>query len=1092
MHMRVLIGVAVAAALFGVSDLHAQRLRGLTEGRGTDGARSATHVDVVDIPADSIFENHAIELDNRAWRFKLGDDLAWTSPGFYDTDWAMVVPDAPMSDSLTALARAAAARREPLMGWFRVQLRVDPRLVRRPVVLNVSSHGASEIYLNGELVYSSGGDVTLPGEAARVERPPLPIPVTFNSSTVVLAVRYNVGSQLEVRSALFDPDHFHIAVANEGLLTRSAASTRHEAGVMLSIFGLFAAIGFIHLLLYLFMRQPRSNLYFGIFAALFALYPLTQYFALGATDARLGMLLDQLGTMIAGPAMFALMVFLYAVFLKRLPFTFWVMAVVTLALMFTPFVLGGRNAALASWLILGAFALEGLRVLGIAAARRMDGSRIIGVGFALTFALWGFVALASFRGLALPADVFWASFLGVSLSSSVFLARGFAHNALGFRRMSQELSEVNRSLEAKVAERTLQVEERAAEAERRREYFQAVFENSPVAIVSLDLDGTVTSFNTAFERLFGYTHEEAVGRNIDDLVASGEDRARAIERTLKSAGGDLIRSEIGSRQCKDGSIIEVEHAGIPVEVGGQRVGIIALYHDVTELLRARREAEEASRTKSQFLANMSHELRTPLNAVIGYSEMLMEEAEDAGDGGYLPDLRKIHGSGRHLLGLINDILDLSKIEAGRMELYFETFELAPMIEEVATTIRPLIDKNGNALVLELSPQLGIARLDQVKVRQILFNLLSNASKFTENGTITLTLSRNRDLITFRVADTGIGMTPEQSAKLFQPFMQADASTTKKYGGTGLGLAITRHFCELMGGTIELDSEANRGTIFTVTLPADPAAAQPVVDELRPEALTGASSGTVLVIDDDATARDMLTRMLGKEGYRVVLASSGDEGLRLARDERPDVITLDVLMAGLDGWAVLSRLKGDVATCDIPVVVLTVIDDRNLGFALGAADYLTKPIERERLADALRRVRADERGGPVLVVDDESTVREMLRRILEKDGWRVVEAENGRIALDCMLEHEPAAVLLDLMMPEMDGFTFIDEMRRRGVVSGAPIIVLTAKSLTEADRQRLNGAVSNVLQKGEQSTVELLDEIRRSIDSTRRPAPAGGA
>jgi signal transduction histidine kinase/CheY-like chemotaxis protein len=513
-----------------------------------------------------------------------------------------------------------------------------------------------------------------------------------------------------------------------------------------------------------------------------------------------------------------------------------------------------------------------------------------------------------------------------------------------------------------------------------------------------------------------------------------------------------------------------------------------------ELEDAKVAAEAASRTKSQFLANMSHELRTPLNAVIGYSEMLMEEAEDAGHDDYVPDLKKIHGSGRHLLGLINDILDLSKIESGRMELYFETFEIAPCIDEVANTIAPLITKNGNTLALDIASDLGTARLDQVKVRQILFNLLSNASKFTENGTITLSGRRADDRVVFKVSDTGIGMSADQMDKVFQPFIQADASTSKKYGGTGLGLTITQKFCEMMNGTIALESEPGRGTTFTVNLPSDADAYGAAMSGSKTELplpMPGAS-GTVLVIDDDASAREMLTRMLAKEGYSVLLASSGDEGLRIARDERPDIITLDVLMAGLDGWGVLTRLKGDAATAEIPVLVVTVIDDRNLGFALGAADYLTKPVERERLADALRRVRADAQAGPVLVVDDDDTTREMLRRILEKDGWRVVEAENGRVALDMMLEHSPSVLLLDLMMPEMDGFTFIDEIQRRGVAGLAPIIVLTAKTLTEADRQRLQGAVTQVLSKGEHSSSELVDVIHRAMQSTRKPAAAGGA
>jgi signal transduction histidine kinase/CheY-like chemotaxis protein len=512
-----------------------------------------------------------------------------------------------------------------------------------------------------------------------------------------------------------------------------------------------------------------------------------------------------------------------------------------------------------------------------------------------------------------------------------------------------------------------------------------------------------------------------------------------------------------------------------------------------ELEEARIAAESANRTKSQFLANMSHELRTPLNAVIGYSEMLMEEAEDAGHDDYVPDLKKIHGSGRHLLGLINDILDLSKIEAGRTEMYYETFELAPMVEEVAATIEPLIARNSNTLSVDVAANAGTVRLDQVKVRQILFNLLSNASKFTENGAIELRVTRDDDAIAITVQDTGIGMTAEQLNRVFDPFIQADASTSKKYGGTGLGLTISQKFSEAMGGRIEVQSDPGKGTLFTVRLPADADAYSAAMAEPASEhspAIGSYTSGTVLVIDDDATAREMLMRMLTKEGYRVILASSGDEGLRIAREQAPNVITLDVLMAGLDGWGVLSRLKADVATADIPVLVVTVIDDRNLGFALGAADYLTKPVDRERLSDALRRVRADGSVGPVLIVDDDAATREMLRRILEKDGWETIEAENGKVALDTMSSHTPAVILLDLMMPEMDGFSFIEEARSRGNVL-APIIVLTAKTLTETDRQRLNGAVAQVLSKGSHSSAELVAEIHRAIH-THSPSIAGGA
>jgi hypothetical protein len=513
-----------------------------------------------------------------------------------------------------------------------------------------------------------------------------------------------------------------------------------------------------------------------------------------------------------------------------------------------------------------------------------------------------------------------------------------------------------------------------------------------------------------------------------------------------------------------------------------------MYHDVTELQRARRDAEAADHAKSQFLANMSHELRTPLNAVIGYSEMLMEEAKDAGDDSYIPDLSKIHSSGRHLLGLINDILDLSKIESGKMELYLESFDLTALLEEVATTIRPLLERNSNQLALDLAMPLGVVRADQVKVRQILFNLLSNASKFTEQGTVTLQAERDESWVTLRVRDTGIGMTPEQMGRLFQPFTQADASTTKKYGGTGLGLAITRRFCEMMGGSVVVESEAGSGTTFVVRLPAEVGAVEAAPEPL-PEVARADGAPTVLVVDDDPAARDMIGRMLQREGYRVLSAASGEEGLRMAREQHPDVITLDVLMAGLDGWGVLTRLRSVPETAAIPVVVLTVIDDRNLGFALGAADYLTKPVDRERLVEVLRRVQAADRGDTVLVVEDDPATREMLRRILEKDRWRVAEAANGRVALEYVLDTPPAVVLLDLMMPEMDGFTFIEELRRRGI-NNLPVVVLTAKSLTREDRQRLEGAVLHVLQKGEHTNDQVVAEIRQAIDRSRRHAPAG--
>ena len=506
-----------------------------------------------------------------------------------------------------------------------------------------------------------------------------------------------------------------------------------------------------------------------------------------------------------------------------------------------------------------------------------------------------------------------------------------------------------------------------------------------------------------------------------------------------------------------------------------------------------RQLEAADRHKSEFLANMSHELRTPLNAIIGYSEMLQEDAADLGAEQFTDDLRKINAAGKHLLELINAVLDLSKIEAGKMELYLETFDVASLVQDIAAVIQPLAAKNANRLEVQFPATIGAMRADLTKVRQALFNLLSNACKFTDRGTVVLAVAREtvdaRDVMTFTVSDTGIGMTGEQLARLFEAFSQADAATTRKYGGTGLGLALSRRLCRMMGGDVTAASESGRGSTFTIRLPAE--VAEPAEEAPAPAAAAAAERvppgiGTVLVIDDEAAVRDLMQRFLTKEGFRVVLASGGEDGLRLARELRPDAITLDVMMPGMDGWAVLSALKADRDVADIPVVMLTIVDDRNLGYALGAAEYLTKPIDRERLVTVLEKYRQDR---PVLVVDDDVEVRQLLRRMLEPEGYAVVEAEHGRAALERLHDVSPSVVLLDLMMPEMDGFEFVAEFRRREAWREIPVIVVTAKDLSRHDRERLNGYVQKILQKGTHSRDELMAEVRELVTSSiarRRP------
>ena len=503
-----------------------------------------------------------------------------------------------------------------------------------------------------------------------------------------------------------------------------------------------------------------------------------------------------------------------------------------------------------------------------------------------------------------------------------------------------------------------------------------------------------------------------------------------------------------------------------------------------EAVAARDEALQANRAKSDFLASMSHELRTPLNAIIGYSEMLQEEAEDLGQERFLPDLIKIREAGKHLFSLINDVLDLSKIEAGKMDLLVEDFEVADLIDQVHSVIEPLIAKNANVLEVICASDLGTMRSDQTKLRQSLLNLLSNAAKFTEGGRITLAARRMTDgdgeRLQFVVSDTGIGMSPEQLGRLFQAFSQARSSTSRDYGGTGLGLAITRHFCRLLGGDVTVESSPAQGSTFTMTLPAVcPAARLEIATSLARPRRAGAL-GTILIIDDEQPAHELLERELVGAGYDILHAAGGREGLKLAKQARPDVITLDIIMPDLDGWSVLKALKADPELCDIPVVLVTIMRDRDLGFALGAADYITKPLDREVLMRVVgRHVRGDGRA-QVLVVDDDAKTRDMLRRTLQKAGWTVAEAANGSEAIEALERAKPALVLLDLMMPGMDGFEVLERLHGDETWRDVPVIIVTAKDLTREDIDRLNGRVIKVLQKGTYQRRDLVRDVRAVI------------
>ncbi|ONG53981.1 hypothetical protein BKE38_10925 [Pseudoroseomonas deserti] len=599
-------------------------------------------------------------------------------------------------------------------------------------------------------------------------------------------------------------------------------------------------------------------------------------------------------------------------------------------------------------------------------------------------------------------------------------------------------------------------------------------------------------------------HVEAVAARFRAAIEAGE----AWEDTFPLRGADGRYRWFLSRAQP---LREPADAEFPE---GRLIGWFGSNTDITEmreaeeaLASAKAAAEDANMAKSQFIANMSHELRTPLSAVIGYSEMLEEEADELeGAESFREDLAKINSNARHLLSLINDVLDLSKIEAGKMEVQPEDFDTAAVVQEVAATVEALIGKKNNQLALVLEPGLPPMHSDPVKLRQCLFNLIGNAAKFTENGRITLTVAPEAGRpgwIGFRVADTGIGMTPEQLARLFERFSQADATTTRRFGGTGLGLAITKAFVAMLGGRIEVESEAGQGTAFTIRLPADLREARAEQDDPavlageaaldQPVAPAERQAGLVLVIDDDAATRELLTRFLEREGFTVRTAPEGRTGLRMAQDLQPDAILLDVMMPRMDGWGVLSALKAEEALADIPVVMVTVVQERGLAFSLGAADYLNKPVEWSRLKRVLDRYRSRPAPGTALVMEQDPGQRAELRALLEAEGWTVEDATDGRAALARMsLAPAPDMLLVEVQGGDGgDGFSLIRDLRARPEWSALPIIALTDGAVEEAEMHQLRRDVRHVMPAEDGIPDELVTELRR-IAGARSARPTDAA
>ena len=639
-------------------------------------------------------------------------------------------------------------------------------------------------------------------------------------------------------------------------------------------------------------------------------------------------------------------------------------------------------------------------------------------------------------------------------------------------------------------------------------YNDRLLESTGEGIYGIDTKGKCTFINKAAAMTLGGATEDFLGKNMHDLVHHTTKEGTAFP--LKECS--IYKSSISGQGCRvddeifwrlDGSSIPVEYSSFPLkDDDGKIEGAVVTFTNITARVRtqqdlemAKKLAEEANESKSEFLANMSHELRTPLNAVIMYSELLTEEAEEQNLPHFTDDLARIRGAGKHLLELVNGVLDLSKVEAGKMEIYTETINVPNLITEVAEMVDPLVKKNNNSLQIKISPEVGDIHGDATKIKQVLYNLLSNASKFTEQGQIDLRARHDdeNEEIVFEIADSGIGMTEEQIAGLFQPFSQADSSTNRKYGGTGLGLAIIRRFTDLMKGDVSLESEAGKGSTFTIRLPLNlqlPAESSGNLTMETPgeEATTPLTSrkNTVLIVDDDPAIRDILTRVLIAEGMRPVTASNGAEGLKRARELKPELIILDILMPKVDGWSVLSALKADDELCDIPVVIQSVSDDRDLGYMLGATDYLVKPVGRKKLVGLLQKyVSLDHT--TVLVIDDDEGTRRSLESNLTSEGWTVLQATNGREGLEHLEKAIPEVILLDLMMPVMDGFEFLEEMRSHSKWAAVPVVVLTSKDLTKKELGILSGSVRKILAKGSLGKEPFLEEVRKAATAATAKA-----
>lgn len=651
------------------------------------------------------------------------------------------------------------------------------------------------------------------------------------------------------------------------------------------------------------------------------------------------------------------------------------------------------------------------------------------------------------------------------------------------------------------------------------EKFEKISTSAQDAIIMIDNRGCIIFWNQAAEKMFGYTREEVIGKDMHGLIASPEYRSRyeqGFAGFIAEGKGPAIGQILSlNARKKNGTEFPVEISLSTFKFRNGTWNAAGIIRDITDrkkaeeaLIDAKINAETANRAKSEFLATMSHELRTPLNSIIGFSELMLD-CNIADSDMQKKFLGNISTSGKHLLSLINNILDLSKIEAGKMDLSYETFGVYSAIDEVKQLVAPLADKKRLKLELHKDESLDNIYADKLKFKQILFNLASNAIKFTPpGGKVIISATRNQDKVQFSVEDTGIGIAEENKRKLFQPFIQIESTTSRRYEGTGLGLSLVKKFIEMHGGQIWFESEFGKGTKFTFDLPLNPASKEKTISQAVtfPAAIEKTANASesricvpqitescnskgdgplVLVVEDDEPSRELLEFTLVNEGYRVASAANGKEALELAEKMKPFAITLDIMMPGMAGWDVLKHLKEKDKTKKIPVIITTMLEERELGVVWGAVEHFIKPIKKETLLATLEKIKekVTKSSFSVLVVDDERSSVELIATMLDVEGVDVLTAYGGKEAIDIALDKHPDAIIIDLMMPNVNGFDVMKALKVNPQTIDTPIIICTAKDLDSTDINSLNENVSSIIHKG-MITRERLIELMKAIQKRR--------